>query len=323
MRFPAYTVGMDALAGLIAIVVGAVSVLVSHARGPLPLRLPDSDTAQVHLLIGGDMMFDRTVRETMDTKGGDFLFSCIDPVLSHADIVLANLEGPITEHASESVGSEPGDDRNFTFTFSPSVAKLLFAHNISAVGLGNNHILNFGQSGASSTLSFLAQAGVGGFGDPLAHRVLGTDVRGIRLAFVGYNEFDPMGTREAASTTMEGVARARGKGYMPVVLAHWGEEYATSSNALQRRYAHAFVDAGAALVVGAHPHVVQESETYRGIPIYYSLGNFIFDQYWNEDVRHGLLLKVLLTPDGVMRVEKIPVHLERDRRTCPLEVSDV
>ena len=76
------------------------------------------------------------------------------------------------------------------------------------------------------------------------------------------------------------------------------------------------VDAGAEIVIGSHPHVVEESELYRDKYIYYSLGNFIFDQYWNDDVRRGLLLKVWFTENGVARVQEIPIQLERDGRTC-------
>jgi poly-gamma-glutamate synthesis protein (capsule biosynthesis protein) len=77
-----------------------------------------------------------------------------------------------------------------------------------------------------------------------------------------------------------------------------------------------FVAAGADLVIGAHPHVVQESEVIHGVPVFYSLGNFIFDQYWTGAVRSGLGVAVLFTKDGVMNVEQIPFSLMSDRRTC-------
>ena len=113
------------------------------------------------------------------------------------------------------------------------------------------------------------------------------------------------------------VPAARARGDIPVVFAHWGIEYATTSSAYSRELAHKFVDAGAEMVAGAHPHVVQEHEVYGDKHIYYSLGNLIFDQYWNEAVRTGLLLYVVFGTNGVEWVTEIPVELLRDGRTCP------
>jgi poly-gamma-glutamate synthesis protein (capsule biosynthesis protein) len=84
-----------------------------------------------------------------------------------------------------------------------------------------------------------------------------------------------------------------------VVFLHWGNEYETLHTKSQEDFAHFFIDSGVDLVVGAHPHVVQDVETYNGKRIYYSLGNFVFDQYWNEEVQTGLMVKVVLEGDSV------------------------
>ena len=303
--------------------------------------------AHATILFGGDMMFDRSVRRVADEKGGDFIFSCIDSVLQGADLVIANLEGPITEHASVSATSTPGDEFNYTFTFPPATAELLYAHNIRMVNLGNNHILNFGKDGMSSTVRFLQNAGVGYFGAPTDEGMAAGTIRGIPFAFINYNEFAPAEHSNIPSTgadtssiglqnvgmsltTILQIQEARAGGYIPIVYAHWGIEYATTSSArLQvptidrsansHELAHSFVDAGAEIVVGSHPHVVQEHEIYKGKHIYYSLGNFIFDQYFSEDVRRGLLLRVVFGTEGVKSIKEIPVYLGSDRRTCPVE----
>jgi poly-gamma-glutamate synthesis protein (capsule biosynthesis protein) len=101
------------------------------------------------------------------------------------------------------------------------------------------------------------------------------------------------------------------------VYSHWGDEYVTA-NAMQKSLARRFIDAGAEIVIGAHPHVVQEHELYAGKHIYYSLGNFIFDQYFNEQVRRGLMLELALDASGIADIREIPTYLERDRRTCPV-----
>ena len=97
----------------------------------------------VAVIFGGDMMFDRTIRQAMASHGDDYVFSCVADLLRSADLVVANLEGPITSHESVSEDSEPGDGLNYTFTFPTSTASLLARHNIRLVSLGNNHIMNF------------------------------------------------------------------------------------------------------------------------------------------------------------------------------------
>lgn len=283
----------------------------AHALVAPIIRKPE-----ITVLFGGDMMFDRSIRIATEEKGGDFLFSCIDPTLEGADLVVANLEGPITENLSQSVGSAIGAPDNFTFTFPLSTAKLLYSHHIRIVNIGNNHILNFGNDGVRSTMSTLAEAGVGYFGDPLSSSSAAGSFNHVRLAFINYNEFVHRGE---ASTTIAHIQEARVAGQLPVVYTHWGIEYATTSPERIHTLAHQFVDAGAAIVIGSHPHVVEEHEVYKGVDIYYSLGNFIFDQYWNDDVRHGLLVQATFTASGVMSIKEIPIVLGSDRRTCPVE----
>src|SRR3989344_731016 len=289
--------------------------------------------AHATILFGGDMMFDRSVRRVADEKGGDFILSCIDSVLQGADLVVANLEGPITEHASVSATSTPGDEFNYTFTFPPATAELLYAHNIRVVNVGNNHILNFGRTGLASTLEFLHNADVAYFGDPVHSGIAIGAIRGIPLEFINYNEFSAGGGSAsgggAASTTLQQIAGAKQGGYLPVVYTHWGIEYETIAPQYLRDLAHRFVDAGAVAVVGSHPHVVQDHEIYtstslgtsHSAPIYYSLGNFIFDQYFSDDVKKGLLLQLSFGTSTVTGIEEIPITLNKDRTVCPSEVK--
>jgi poly-gamma-glutamate synthesis protein (capsule biosynthesis protein) len=228
-------------------------------------------------------------------------------------LVVANLEGPITNEASKSVGTAPGAAGNYTFTFPTSTAQLLFSYNIRMVNLGNNHIWNFGASGVRSTIEFLEKAGVEYFGNPLDSNMATKDIHGVSLAFINYNEFGG-----SATTTIEQIQEARIQGRLPIVYTHWGVEYATTSPEYIRTIARSFVDSGAEIVIGSHPHVVEEREFYREKYIYYSLGNLFFDQYWNSDVRRGLMLNVDFDSSGVRFIEEISVELQRDRRTCPL-----
>lgn len=277
-------------------------------------------TSEAYILFGGDMMFDRTIRTTAEKKGGNYLFACLDPLLKKADMTVANLEGPITGNPSASRDSQPGDGNNFTFTFPTSTAALLAAHFVGIVNLGNNHITNFKTEGVKNTITILEKAGVAHFGDPVANNIVYRTFRGVKIAFIGFNEFvHPMHSSSSAeATTVSQIKEARGLGYLPVIYSHWGEEYKVATGR-EKMLAHEFIDAGAEMVVGSHPHIVQEHETYRGKYIYYSLGNLIFDQYWNDAVTHGLMLEVQFDTVGVVGVTEIPVVLNRSRTTCPVE----
>ena len=278
--------------------------------------------SQVRVIFGGDMMFDRSIRKTIDEYGGNYIFSCIDETLKGADFIIANLEGPITENLSISASSTPGDGKNYTFTFATSTAPLLFAHNIRIVNLGNNHIQNFGVDGVLSTISLLSNSKISFFGDPISDTILEIEAKKVKLAFIGYNEFSSKNISHpgegSASTSIMQVESERANGYLPIVYTHWGVEYATTSPERIQKLAHRFIDAGAEIVIGSHPHVVEENEIYKGKNIYYSLGNFIFDQYFSVAVRHGLLLQVIFGKVGVLSIKEVPIELGQDRRTCPV-----
>ncbi len=312
---------MEIIAGILAALAAFVSGFSVGYHDLVATNIPRAldpqlvQVAQATVLFGGDMMFDRSVRTTMKWKGDDFVFSCIASFLQEQTLVVANLEGPITAHASLSATSTPGDLHNMTFTFPLSTADLLYRHNIRMVNLGNNHIENFGTGGVHSTVAMLASEQVDYFGDPIAHRVATTEIGEIPLAFINYNEFAG-NSAQNASTTISQIRAARATGYLPVVYTHWGIEYETISPQYLRDLAYRFVDAGAEIVIGSHPHVVADHELYRGKHIYYSLGNFVFDQYFSPEVSHGLLLQVVFTPAGVGDIKEIPIVLNRDRTTC-------
>lgn len=307
---------------------GVLVVVLSFfvARATRPAQLVDieklvlfKNKPHAQVLFGGDMMFDRSIRVAAQEKGGEYLFSCLGDTLQKPDLVVANLEGPITDNPSVSVGSVVGSPENFRFTFPPTTAALLSAHNIKLVNLGNNHITNYGVAGVQSTMEYLRKAGVEYIGqpgladEPTTQSVVYKNIRSVSVAFINYNEFEKSST---AALTVRQIQEARSLGFIPVVYTHWGVEYKETSPSYIQDLAHEFVDAGAEVVIGSHPHVVEEYEIYRGKMIYYSLGNFIFDQYFSGAVMRGLLLSINFTQEGVAGIQEIPVVLGRDRRTC-------
>lgn len=264
------------------------------------------------LLFAGDMMFDRTVRLKAEEKGYDYLFSCITEYLSGFDTVIANLEGPITEYDSQSIGTGPGQANNTTFTFAPAVADALFKHNITLVNAGNNHSLDFGYQGATTTRMYLSHAGVDYFGSPGAAQSTTTTLGGFRISFVNFNQF--LGLNDPIRT-VNTIQRVRLYSDYVFVYTHWGDEYTVATD-YQKELARAFIDAGADMVIGSHPHVLQEHALYKGKHIFYSLGNFIFDQYFSNEVKRGGGVEVTLSPQGEIKIHEQTFDLLHDRRTC-------
>lgn len=250
------------------------------------LNIPDKD---VKILFTGDLMFDRGIRYFARINGGnDFIFDKIHSFLQSNDIVISNLEGSITDNVSVSAGTTPGSTNNYFFTFDPSVAQTLYKQNIKIVDLGNNHILNFGRDGLKETKDYLDSAKVNYFGAPDYSKSVSTKIKGIKITFISYNEFSDLPEDTEEEITLKEIEKVKEYSDIIIVFCHWGVEYSLEPNAGQKDLAHQFINKGADLVIGSHPHVVQPSENYNGKTIYYSLGNFIFDQYFSEDVRRGL-----------------------------------
>jgi poly-gamma-glutamate synthesis protein (capsule biosynthesis protein) len=278
----------------------------------VPSIFPAPAATAARIFAGGDMIFDRKIRIVSQENGPDYPFSCIDPLLRSADFAVANLEGPITANASKSVGSAPGSYDNYFFTFPTTTGELLSRHNFRAVGIGNNHILNFGYAGLLSTQENLSQAGVGFFGGVDGNEgIFETEQNGVPLAFVGYNEFGGGSVAEVANN----IKKEHDAGRVVLVYAHWGDEYVDASPRL-RPVAELFAQAGASAIIGMHPHVVLPHEYIGDTLVYYSLGNFIFDQYFSDDVDHGLTLILTVTKDGKVTAAEHPVTINRNGTTC-------
>ena len=253
------------------------------------LKPPEAtEKKYTQLLFVGDLMFDRGIRYFANKNGGnEFIFDKIRPILANNDLVITNLEGPITDRKSISSETKPGSINNYFFTFDPSVAETLYRENIKLVNLGNNHILNFGWPGLNSTKKYLDKAGVNYFGAPEEQKSIIKEIDGIKIGFVSYNEFYGNSEAEQEAIINE-IKNIKSESDIVIAFSHWGIEYNSEPTDDIKNLAHKFIDAGADLVVGSHPHVVQSVEIYNGKRIYYSLGNFVFDQYFSEEVRNGL-----------------------------------
>jgi gamma-polyglutamate biosynthesis protein CapA len=265
-----------------------------------------SEKREAKILFVGDMVFDRYIRQVGNSKGENFVFSCIDSFLKDSDVVVGNLEGPITNNPSISQGTKPESPENFVFTFPPSTAKLLAKNNIKIVNLSNNHMNNFGTEGITSTKKYLEKAGVNYFGDNIYRTELGDQ----KISFISYNEFGG----DSISKVAQKIAEEKKNSQIVFVYAHWGDEYSGVPMRVKNA-ANLFAQSGADLIIGSHPHIILPSEKIGDTAVYYSLGNFIFDQYWDENVSTGLVLEVDIK-DGKIEILEHRVSLNRDGRTC-------
>ena len=288
-----------ALAFLSGMLLGGVLLFFGIGREeavdqPALLAFAPQQEEKATLVFVGDMMFDRHIRSVLEARGAEHVLGSVAPLLRESDLTVGNLEGPVTEYPSVSQGSKVGDITNMRFTFATSVPQMLASYGFDLVSLGNNHMLDFGGEGALATKQWLTNAGLSFVGDPteMTPEAVTKEVNGIQVAFIGYNDFFGRTADETRSFIRS--TKALEQPDQIVVLAHWGAEYLPEPPERVRELGRSFVDAGADLVIGSHPHVVQPYEDYRGARIYYSLGNFVFDQYWTETVRCGELVTVSL-----------------------------
>lgn len=249
----------------------------------------------ISVIIGGDVMFDRHIRKIAMNKGYNYPLRNIASFLKSADIVAVNLEGPITTNDSKSLLKTGSTTAELSFTFDPETASALNDAGINIVSLANNHTDNFGYDGYKETLPYLDKVGIQYFGNPWNNEPVErvTTDKGIDVAFIGYNSF-----QGGFDNVLGAVQKASADGNFVIVMPHWGEEYVTVPTEQMRERARALVASGANVIVGSHPHVIIGHEFIGHVPVFWSLGNLLFDQYFSPEVMKGEIVKFVLSRDG-------------------------
>jgi poly-gamma-glutamate synthesis protein (capsule biosynthesis protein) len=276
--------------------------------------LIENNKSDIEILFLGDLMFDRYIRQTMERRGDDFILEKVEKIFANSNLIVGNLEGPITENQSLSINSKIGEKNNYLFTFDPKIADFLNKKNIKLVSIGNNHITNFGQVGVDSTKKYLENVGVKYFGDPSNEKggIIFQKIGGFNIAFISYNQF----STGAKKNTLGDIAKAKNaKADLIILYAHWGSEFQTKPNQDIINLAHEFIDQGTDLIIGSHPHVTQTVEQYKGRTIYYSLGNFIFDQYFEPNTKKGMAVKVQINSNKEIKFQNFSIKMEGNGQT--------
>ena len=284
-------------------------------------KTEEEDTFFVDLVAVGDVMLARGVNNKIKKVGPDYPFEKTQEIISSADIAFCNLECSISSKAT-------GDPYRNIFCIKPWEAKGLSFAGFDLISLANNHALDYGKKGLLSTMEFLTQEKIKfvGAGKTKSESILPTifEVRGIKIAFLAFNlytmdwvkfkENDPAIAFYDSSRAKEIITNLKNEVEVIVISLHWGIEYRKSPASSQIRIAHQLIDAGASLILGHHPHVVQKIEEYKGGVIVYSLGNFVFDQH-KPETKNSIIFKAKLSRKGVVEYSTLPVQIVRFQPT--------
>lgn len=239
--------------------------------------------SNIKILFVGDMMLDRNVRNIIDKKSFEYFFRGVSELIKSVDIAVVNLEGTFTTNESVTASLK---SKELRFTFDPGLASAVADLGFDIIGLANNHSLNFGKVGLDTTRRYVGEVGILYYGDPDNRDEISTTIvqNGIKVGFIGFHEFSYINYQKVFLE----IARLRPQVDILVVTPHWGIEYDKKPTKKQVKWAHDFIDLGADAVIGTHSHIIGDVEEYNGKKIFYSLGNFAFDQYFSPETMLGL-----------------------------------
>ncbi|NGZ27771.1 MAG: CapA family protein [Magnetococcales bacterium] len=270
----------------------------------------------VSLVFVGDVMLDQGPGRVVEQGGDPFVHFA--SLLRGADLTIGNLELPITTTGVRS-------SKVYTFRAHPRVVPLLGKY-FGLLTVANNHSGDFGRAAFVETLEHLEKANIpylgGGRNARLAHKPWLVEKKGLRLAFLAYNEFKPRSFEATAEDAgiawseddlvMDDLRAVRPHADVVIPIMHWGWEREEMASRRQRSLARKMIDAGADVVVGGHPHVTQDIEYYKGHLIVYSLGNFVFDGFQSENAHWGWALQMDVDKGGMVRWRTVAAHMDGD-----------
>jgi len=281
----------------------------------------------VTLVAVGDILLDRGVARKIERYGNGYPFAHVEDFLTTADIAFGNLEGPLTEKCEEV-------KKRYRFRANQRYLSALIRGGFDVLSLANNHSTDCGQVGLLETMHNLKLAGIrwcgAGITREAAESVTVIERNGVKIGFVGFSEFLP---EYSSSTTIRariadasyesvrsGVYAARQHADVVIASFHWGAEYTSRPREREKKLAQWAVEAGADLVLGHGPHVVQGMQTFmtrsgdvtRRSLVAYSLGNFVFDSpgVWDQRLRQTIALRVKLNRSGLVTFEAVPFSID-------------
>ncbi|GIO37206.1 hypothetical protein J41TS12_20670 [Paenibacillus antibioticophila] len=278
-----------------------------------------SEQERVVISFAGDTLFSGKVENRLKQAGYDYPYKHVRDLFLQDDLTVLNLETPVTE------GGTPEEEKTYVFKSSPEALPEMVRAGVEAVNLANNHILDQGVEGLLDTLGHLSEAGVlhvgAGKNSKEAFAPVYVERNGIRIALCGFSRVIPR--KEWAAGKGPGVAatydstqavktvqEARNQADLVLVVVHWGKERTVELEKHQTELAHAYIDAGADLVIGGHPHVLQGLESYKGKWIAYSIGNFIFTKSKDPNTWETAVFQATCSKAGDCELKLVPYRTE-------------
>lgn len=274
-----------------------------------------TENSKIVFLAVGDIMLDRGVESKINKEGkGDFKFPFlkITDYLKKADILFGNLES-IISNKGRKVGSIN------SFRADPKAIEGLVYAGFDVLSVANNHTFDYSGDGMKDSFQRLKEAGIdyigGGFNEKEAFSLEIKEIKNTKIGFLAYSNLGPKSwkaTKEIIGISWidekdlqelkKDTEDAKKEVDILIVSFHWGDEYSSSPNSFQVSFAKALIDAGANLIIGHHPHVIQPVEKYKDGWIAYSLGNFVFDMGFSKETMEGLLLEVIIKDKKIAEI---------------------
>ena len=282
---------------------------------------PPALSKEVKLAAVGDVLLARGVGMAIRRHGASYPLAKVAPILRKADLGFFNLECPLSRRGTPT-------HYRFLFRADPGLAASLKKGGLNVASLANNHTLDYGRTALLDTISALQKAGVrtvgAGATREAAIRPTVVNVKGLKVGFLAYSDIPNFGSFPRTdrptpahvhiSTLSAEIRAAKSKADVLIVSFHWGNEYWKRPDERQKKLARLAVKSGADLILGHHPHVLQPTETYRGKPIVYSMGGFVWDPKLTEATK-GAIYVFSLRKNSARLTDTIPIRVYRCRPT--------
>ncbi len=278
--------------------------------------LPTNRSSEITVLAGGDVNLGRQTGQKILGGEIDYPFANIADTLKLADVTFVNLESQLADLGGET--QSPTSE--YRFAGPPEGAQSLANAGIDIVSLANNHLWDYGKKAFDSTLAALSAMNVKYVGanmdsekvwDPVI-----MEVKGKKIAFLAMtnllNGYENAGASkyvafQDGAKMIQEIGKVKDSVDWVIVSLHSGAEYVESPSSALEKMARDFIDAGADVILGGHPHVPQKIEAYNDKPIFYSLGNFAFWQPFSFWTQNSFLAKLKLTEPHKVQYEIVPV----------------
>jgi len=290
---------------ILAVFILGITLLIPKSTNDPPLNmgfptfnfLKNTMKPETSIILTGDIMLGRSVmKESLSKNDPTYPFRNVATLLRSADIVIGNLETPIIKNC-------PTRDSGMIFCADPKMLSGLKFADISILNIANNHTKNYGQDGLDQTQNYLTAEKFDYVG---LNNLVIKEVEGIRFGFLGFDFV----SQKPKDIDYLLINNSKKQVDVLIVMVHWGNEYTSTPTLSQKSIATELIRAGADVISGSHPHWIQDIDTIDGKPIFYSLGNFVFDQPWSEETKKGLAIRLTYQKNTLIKIEKMFIYMK-------------